>query len=301
MKEPYKMRQVLSFAISDSGSAAGGTHNDDCWGSVGTAVWILDGATDLTKERLFPAALSDAQWFANAVDSELRNADWSKATIPLLQSVMQRVLRRFHLEAVGRIDRPSLWPSAGFALVRAWGDHIEFINLGDCRVLWKRSDSGAVRAFGSSRVTELDGRVVQEIKRLHREGHTNKDVVRKAIAPMIEAHRKLKNSPEGYWILDASGEGVVHAQTLLIEAADVETILLCTDGYYRLVDTYQQRTDQSLLLASLDIGVSAMIHEIRNIERMDEHCLKFPRIKPSDDATAVLASVVSLRARKRRT
>jgi hypothetical protein len=32
-----------------------------------------------------------------------------------------------------------------------------------------------------------------------------------------------------------------------------------------------------------------MIRELREIERMDEQCLKFPRMKPSDDATGVLA------------
>jgi hypothetical protein len=56
-----------------------------------------------------------------------------------------------------------------------------------------------------------------------------------------------------------------------------------------LVDTYHKRTDQSLLSDSVNIGVSTMLREIREIERGDEHCLAFPRIKPADDATAVLA------------
>jgi hypothetical protein len=64
--------------------------------------------------------------------------------------------------------------------------------------------------------------------------------------------------------------------------------LLCTDGYYRLVDTYHTRTDQSLLSDSVNSGVSAMIRELREIERMDAQCLKYPRMKTSDDATGVL-------------
>jgi hypothetical protein len=78
---------------------------------------------------------------------------------------------------------------------------------------------------------------------------------------------------------------------MVLEAANVETVLLCTDGYYRLVDTYQKSTDQSLLLESANAGISAMIQALRDIERMDAHCLEFPRIKPSDDATGVLALV----------
>jgi serine/threonine protein phosphatase PrpC len=286
-----EMRQVCSLAISDSGSDAGGTHNDDCWGSVSTAVWILDGATALSKERLFPAAPSDAQWFVRAVDSELRNADWSRATRPLLQAVMHRVRRRFHVEAAGRIEQVSLWPVASFALIRVCGGRLEFVNLGDCRILWRRPSGGSVSSFGSSRVTELDASVVREMRRLHREGYASHEMVRKALLPMIEANRKLKNAPEGYWILDITGEGLLHVQTTVVEAANVERVLLCTDGYYRLVDTYHKRTDQSLLSDSVNIGVSAMIREIREIERKDEHCLEFPRIKPFDDATAVLAFV----------
>jgi hypothetical protein len=94
--------------------------------------------------------------------------------------------------------------------------------------------------------------------------------------------------------LDIPGEGIVHVQTTLVEATDIETVLLCTDGYYRLVDTYHTRTDQSLLSDSVNIGVAAMLRQIHEIERRDEHCLEFPRIKPSDDATAVLAFAKSL-------
>jgi hypothetical protein len=282
------MRQVGFLATGDSGSDASSTYNDDCWGAVPTAVWILDGATGLSKERLFPAAPSDAQWFVSAVDSELRHSDWSQATVPLLQSVMQHVRRRFHCEAVGRIEDGSLWPFASFALIRVCGGRVEFVNLGDCRILWRSPDGRAVKSFGWSRVTELDASVVREMERLQREGYTSHESVRKAVLPMIEANRKLKNTP-GYWILDITGEGISHVQTTLVEAADIETVLLCTDGYYRLVDTYHKRTDQSLLSDSVNIGVAAMLREIREIEQRDPHCLEFPRIKPSDDATAVLA------------
>jgi hypothetical protein len=190
---------------------------------------------------------------------------------------------------MGAIEQVSLWPLASFALIRIREGRIELANLGDCRILWKPPDGRAVKSFGSSRVTELDGNVVKEIERLHREGYTSRELVRQAIVPMIEANRKLKNTPEGYWILDVSGEGVSHLQTTVLDAADVETVLLCTDGYYRLVDTYHRRTDQSLLSDSVNNGVSAMIRELREIERMDEQCLKFPRMKPTDDATGVLA------------
>jgi hypothetical protein len=185
----------------------------------------------------------------------------------------------------------ALWPFASFALIRALGDHIEFVNLGDCRILWKGSDVNEVKSFGWSRVTELDSNVIKEIKRLHREGTTNNEVVWKAISPIIQANRGLKNQPGGYWILDVAGEGLGHLQKMQLRPSDVDKVLLCTDGYYRLVDTYLTRTDESLLEGSMDLGIAGTIRSIREIERTDDRCLSFPRIKPSDDATAVLAVV----------
>jgi Protein phosphatase 2C len=282
---------MLSFIVEDSGSNPGSEHNDDCWGATGPAVWILDGATGLGKERLLRTAETDAQWFVKAVDSELRAADWTQPTEALLRSVMRNVAARFHDEAVGLVDQAALWPFASFAMVRMLADQIEFINLGDCRILWKMMGFDEVSAFGWSRVTRLDHEVVAEITKLHLAGQTDNEVVRRAIGPKIQANRAKKNRPGGYWILDVPGEGLPYLQTMRLEAATVQCVLLCTDGYYRAVDTYQLQTDQSLVEQSAKIGIGQMVQMIRTSERSDERCLKFPRIKPSDDATCVLLSV----------
>src|SRR6185437_8488701 len=182
-------------------------------------------------------------------------------------------------------SEPTLWPFASFALIREFDDRIELVNLGDCRILWKKRSSDEVQSFGSSRVTELDAGVVREIKRLHSEGITDNADIWKAIAPIIQTNRNSKNRPGGYWILDLTGEGLDHLQTMQIGPSDVDKVLLCTDGYYRLVDTYAKRTDKSLFDNSVGKGIANSIRSIREIERSDDRCLAFPRIKSSDDAT----------------
>src|SRR6185437_10064785 len=278
------MQRTPSFRIEDSGSDPGSINNDDCWGSVASAVWILDGATGLSKERLLQSADSDAQWFVQAVDAELRNADWSVPTGQLLRGALRRVFERFRSES-REGSEPTLWPFASFALIREFDDRIELVNLGDCRILWKKRSSDEVQSFGSSRVTELDAGVVREIKRLHSEGITDNADIWKAIAPIIQTNRNSKNRPGGYWILDLTGEGLDHLQTMQIGPSDVDKVLLCTDGYYRLVDTYAKRTDKSLFDNSVGKGIANSIRSIREIERSDDRCLAFPRIKSSDDAT----------------
>jgi hypothetical protein len=257
---------------------------------MGNAVWILDGATGLSKERLFATAPSDAAWFVGAVDLELRAADWRDETAVLISRAMRRVHKRFLDEALAPHERASVWPSASFALVRSTGGYVEFANLGDCRILWSGPDN-LVKCFGSSRVTELDGMIVSEIRRLHLMGTTDQDAVWRAIILKIEANRKLRNAPGGYWILDVEGRGLVGLQATRVESSLIDKCLMCTDGFYRLVDTYRRHTDQSLLLETRNIGVGALIATVREIERRDQHGIEFPRIKSRDDATAVYMEV----------
>ena len=45
--------------------SAGGAHAlDDRWGVVGGLAWVLDGATDLSQDVLFPGAQSNASWLS---------------------------------------------------------------------------------------------------------------------------------------------------------------------------------------------------------------------------------------------
>jgi len=176
-------------------------------------------------------------------------------------------------------------------MVRMLADHIEFTNLGDCRILWQRAGFEDVYGFGWSRVTRLDQEVVAEITKLHHARQTDNEVVWRAIAPNIQANRSWKNLPGGYWILDLTAEGLSHLQIMRLEAAEVKHVLLCTDGYYRAVDTYHLQTDKSLVEQSAKIGIRQMIQAIRTCERSDERCVRFPRIKPSDDATGVLLCI----------
>ena len=45
--------------------------------------------------------------------------------------------------------------------------------------------------------------------------------------------------------------------------------------------------------AARDVGLQALYDELRATEAADAECRRYPRLKPRDDATAVLASLVS--------
>jgi hypothetical protein len=64
---------------------------------------------------------------------------------------------------------------------------------------------------------------------------------------------------------------------------------LATDGFTRLYETFSVYSEESLLDAAFQKGLAALVDELRQLERSDAACERFPRVKPYDDTTAVLA------------
>ena len=123
---------------------------------------------------------------------------------------------------------------------------------------------------------------VLDIKALHVEFH-----------PQLLQGRKLRNTPGGYSILEANPSATEFAEYL--DLGTPESVLLCTDGYYRAVDHYGLHSDESLLKASSEVdGPDRVLRDIRAVEASDPACQKYLRFKPADDATAVVLRSIIL-------
>jgi len=63
---------MSTWSIAAVHCSAGGAHAlDDRWGVAGGLAWVLDGATDLSQDVLFPGAQSNASWLAERVSRAL--------------------------------------------------------------------------------------------------------------------------------------------------------------------------------------------------------------------------------------
>jgi serine/threonine protein phosphatase PrpC len=162
------------------------------------------------------------------------------------------------------------------------GDEVELASLGDCRIAYRDAD-GTIRCFGTSGVTALDERLVEEVIRLQAQGVAH-DQIWPRVLPMMRRHRMLMNSPGGYWMLDLSERGLDHIEIERLPARAGDAFLLLSDGFYRLVDAYRRYSYETLL--------APLSAELRAVEGADPECLRHPRLKPRDDATAVLVRLV---------
>jgi hypothetical protein len=266
-----------------------GTVNEDRWGTREGVVWLLDGATGLAAQRVLPGP-SDALWLVDEVDAGLRErATRDEPPAEILRPIVRKAQQEFARVAL-RPDAPLAdRPCASLILLRLRDDGIELAGLGDCHIVY-RDAAGATCCFGTSGVTALDERLVEEVIRLQAQGVAH-DQIWPLVLSMTRRHRALMNLPEGYWTLDLTDRGLDHFEIAHLPARSGEPFLLLSDGFYRLVDVYRRYGYDTLLAAAEASGLAPLLDELRAIETGDAACREYPRLKPRDDATAVLVRV----------
>lgn len=278
-----------AFSPLDLFSEAGpGRANEDRAGFADSAGWVLDGTTGLSQRRLLPGP-SDAAWFVAAVDEALRQR--LPADLEICATLRRSVLdvrERFASAALQPADEELERPAASLAVARQRpGGHLELASVGDCRILL-RNARGEVEAFGSSPVAELDRQVVARLVELRAAGVERYAEAWDHLVGVIRRNRTLANRDGGYWVLDLGERWLPHVERRIVPWRRGEALLLVSDGFYRLVDTFGFHTDQELFAAALEGGLAELGRRLRTAEREDSECVRYPRIKVHDDATALL-------------
>jgi len=226
--------------------------------------------------------------FRSRIDSGLRvenRANHAENLAVALRPILAEARAEFARVALRRDAERADMPSGSLAMLRVKDGVAEMSSLGDCRIL-----HGDGRSFGTSGVTALDERLVAEVVALKQQGVSHGDIWQQLL-PMTRRHRALMNRPEGYWTTDLSGAGLDHIEIEQVPARGGDHFLLMSDGFYRLVDTYQRYTYATLMTAA-QRGLRALLRELRDIEAADSECRTYPRLKLRDDATAVLVRVL---------
>jgi serine/threonine protein phosphatase PrpC len=277
----------LRLKVIEAACQPGGAVNEDRWGAGDDkAVWVLDGATGLADERLLPGP-SDALWFVEQVDRGLRERAISGNTPADVLRPIVRQMREAFARAALRPDAAAVdLPGGALAMLRLVEDTVELSSLGDCRIV-HRDALGAVSCFGASKVTALDDLLVEEVVRLQDLG-LSQDAIWQRVLPMTRRHRALANQSDGYWRLDLDERALAHIEVERRQTRPGDAFLLLSDGFYRLVEVYRRYSYAALLEAAQQRGVAPLAAELRAIEAGDPECRRFPRLKPRDDATAVL-------------
>jgi len=280
----------MPLHIIDKICEPSGKINEDIAGNTNTAAWVMDGATGLGDEQLLPGA-SDAAWLVQHVDAFLRAHadDASLGMTELFASAIEDVRMTYQHSKLRNAQARYELPSAGIVFVRCTSNGIEYARLGDCTGVFALAN-GLV-PMDRSRLHSLDEQVLDKMRALQRQGLRDYARLRQAIRDDLRANRNLANVAGGYWVLGIEPEAAHHIETGTIPLERPATALLMSDGLYRAVDTFHVVAENQLVAWAMDEGLAMILAAVRRLEARDADCIRYPRFKPQDDATALLFEI----------
>ncbi|WP_435334643.1 protein phosphatase 2C domain-containing protein [Haloarchaeobius sp. TZWWS8] len=255
--------------------------NEDVATVTNDAAWVLDGATGLTDDSHTPGA-TDATWYVRQVDSYLRQHVTDDAPLTeILRDCVSHVADEFDSLVDGEEVDPASEPSAAIAIARWTPDKVQYAVLGDASAIFRRGRDLDMEFGGGPR--HLDEAALMELSRLQDEEGLTHDEAFDAIQPRLRAMRRSKNTLDGYWTLSFDPDAVDHARTG--ERTALSDVTLLTDGAEPLVEPYRVfKTWAEASAFILDRGPAAALYRLRQVERDDLACERYPRFKRHDDA-----------------
>lgn len=264
--------------------------NEDKGNFLNNTAWVLDGAGAIVNKRYFPGP-SDPLWLVNQIDKSLQT--FVNLNISL-DSVFKRSLQQAYKEALTinqaiQFAAKEEQPCSAAAALSIKQEKMDYFVLCDCTIGVKRLDEQTV-FIKDIRHNELDEKCLAAVINTRGEqkiSHT--EAFKLAGIPALQKKRDFMNIPGGYGVLTLDGAGIDYAVQGSIPISTPISILLCTDGFSPIFDLYKICTIDDILYGNISLQESIKL--LRETEKKDPECLKYPRYKMSDDATAVLIKV----------
>jgi len=261
--------------------------NEDLFGCNAQAAWIFDGATGIGP-NIIPGAPTDPYWLVHAMNAAMtQHWDEHAPTRALCRSAAGQVIEQFSQVAPEPtpplIDRPT----ACWLMARLWDGQLELSTVGDCQLI--HAGAEGVLEFGG-KIGDVAAPVRDELARLKAAGVDARDLVR-LLLPFEREVRAKANVDGGYAIVDLTPRWIDRIERRAVRASAGDRILLMTDGFYRLIDTFGTYDAETLMAAALSRGLQPLYEELRALETADENCEAFPREKVRDDVAAALLTI----------
>ncbi|MBC2575620.1 hypothetical protein [Peptostreptococcus canis] len=270
-------------------------YNEDISGFNENYVWIIDGATGLSRTNHMPDH-TDARWYSYWWDNYLReNATADIEIDELIKKGIKKVREDFTSNlfrdyGIGFSDLAKIeHPSASIAIVKLDGEKMHYLVLGDCRIY---TNDEKIPRIADESVSKLDEQVFESMKNLNDFGYIHISEIRNMVKMQIIENRLKYNTDEGYWILSFDEKAVDKALKGTIELNDNTKFMMATDGYHALSEKYKMVEESELLDKSFEKGLAYMLSVLREFENDEEKVRFIPRFKDMDDCTSVIFECV---------
>ena len=263
---------------------------EDLANATSSGAWVLDGASGAERTNVTDAP-TDGRWYVKRLNAYLESSLSAPDSLPeivregigVLDSDYRSLERSQETDIVHH-------PLAAAALVRFDDGYVEYLLSADCNLAIERPD-GTVETVLGDGPRALDQRVVEEIQHRKAADGLTHAAAKRATRELIVENRRQLNNPGGYWALSFDERAVDHARGSTLSTTDVDAIALFSDGFERLTERYDALAYETLFKTVREEGPEPLFDELRRIEREDEACEMYPRIKPRDDATLLVVDL----------
>ena len=262
----------------------GGDWNLDSYGFKNNYFWVIDGATSLLEPYDPTDVIGMVNLINRLINDSIENNDYS------LKDLMKIVTLEFNNYRIKK-NYEELWemPSCCIGIIKLLEEGAEYFLLGDITIVFRSENT---KVISDKRVALLDQIAIEEKKRLQTELGLTSVEARKKIMPILRKHRSKMNSPEGYWIFNGDIDAVENALTGYVAFNGNCRILMSTDGFSRIVNVFQLYSSwEDVLNALKNKTLDELLKQLREVEKNDMDCLKYPRFSTYDDATAIYLEV----------
>lgn len=281
---------MMNLTVLDSASVAKNENaaNEDAFSVSEGLCLVLDGATGLGQQAMkqYP---TDAAWFVAAMSRSL-HGHWAKygAFQRSLECAIEECITEYE-RAVPYAVRPAYeLPSAAMVAVAVEAGRLTVYRLGDCSA-YVEKNSRAAALFSLSALDRLDGISIAALHDALKRGKSPQKA-RTEILPLLRKHRSMMNKPAGYGVLALSMDCLEFIEHRELDDFFKLELLLATDGF-SAIEKYLKLSAEQLFLKSRKSSLEGVIKELRRLENDDSQMLRFPRLKPHDDATAMRIGV----------
>lgn len=255
-----------------------------------TDILVIDGGTSVAGRDYLDPAQGDVAWFVHAFTVALaQELAPGRSQQECVHAAVDAVRARFE-QMPGQSAMPlHAWPIAAMTWLRVGEQdgirRAALYSLGDCKTLVHAAAGGTVDL--DPYVNPQDAVLQTEIAKLRAAGVTDPEQRRERMLPMLRARREFQNTQAAPTVLCLRPIGALQARVRTVDLAPGSSLLIMTDGFYRLVDHYERYTNAALVQASLERGLPAMLDELRTHEAVAGGN-GARAVKAADDASAAL-------------
>lgn len=253
-----------------------GKPNEDYFLFDPTTVFVLDGATARTDT----GCIHGASWFSTKLGEALKAQVAHNTELKHALGLAIETVADLHRTTCDLMHPGT--PSATVALVNFEPGVTRWLLLGDATIVFQTDQKTLV-------MSDTRGRFPVPAEQQEADKYPIGDP-RKSVAlqAMKRAELATRNTPDGFWVAAADSSTAQEALTGSIPTAEIEALAIMSDGAARAVDLFHLFSWEEFANTAFSDGPQTVIDAVREVETTDPVGKRWPRNKPSDDATLVV-------------